>query len=467
MAKRNNKRKKDSAKLLGSQNSSILDFFSQTRKEHTSKIKKTSTYDQDFQGFDSFTSSFDRSQRSIATIDGVERVSVNTQESTLNTQDSYAWSEAISEIGDSDLATPFLFDLDDGISRNATQPDSIVSNFSDISQPAFPIGDLEFNDNSQIQNFSMEDSVNSLVSNLVSPITETMDNDILHFNDDDAAESVTSSFSTQEPLHPPSSPPIIDLSFTNLTPTEKSNSSKLPPLSKFKFVIPTSTSKTQPIVKKASKPEAKRLKKEGLTDTALQTILRETELHEKWEYGINAQLAKYGNIAKVCKEVAKEAVLFWVNDSWLEGNLIFAWCTLMDEQEIEGWITIKQEAEVEEAKVEQVEAEEEELADRLLCLMEDDEKIDTSVNNSTIKNHPDEALLSTINNDRLPEHDDSFLFAFSLAYVKSRKYAKKFIEQERVVAVWPDSWSELQITLPKIGHFIANVTSKFKADSIY
>ncbi|CEP17490.1 hypothetical protein [Parasitella parasitica] len=442
-----------------SQNSSILDFFSQTREEHTIKLKKTNTYDRDLQSFDSFTSSFDRSQRSTITTDEVEKLSVNTQESTfdlaLGTQNSHAWSEVISEVGDSDLAAPFFFDLDDSINRNATQTDSIVSNFSDSSQLIFPVEDLVFNEDSQNQKFNMEDSVNSLVSNLVSPILETFDNNMLRFNDDDAVDSVASCFSTQEPLPPPSSPSMRDISFTDKTPAEKNNDSNLPLVSEFKFVIPTSTSKAHPIITEVSNSVAKRMKKNGLTDIALQTILKETELHEKWECGINAELAKKGSLAKVCKEIDREAILFWINDSWLEGNLIFAWCTLMDEEEIKRWISMKQNKEIEE------ETEEEVLTDRFLDLIEYSEQSDANIN-SIIKNHPDEALL---NINGVSKHE--FLFAFSLAYIKSRKYAKKFIEQERVVAVWPDSWSELQLVLPRIGHCIANVTSKFKADSIY
>lgn len=54
---------------------------------------------------------------------------------------------------------------------------------------------------------------------------------------------------------------------------------------------------------------------------------------------ITYTVAQYGNIAKVCKEVNSEAVLFWLLDSWIEGNIIFAWCTLMDEEDIDNWIS--------------------------------------------------------------------------------------------------------------------------------
>lgn len=163
-------------------------------------------------------------------------------------------------------------------------------------------------------------------------------------------------------------------------------------------------------------------------------------------------VAKYGNIAQVCKEEDADAALFRILDSWIEGNVIFAWCTCMDEDEIDEWIAAKK-----------ADEEKEDITDPSMALIPDDTAITAAANNNAIKSYPDQELL--INMDVVPE--EKFLFAFSLAYIKSRKYAKKFIEEERVVAVWPDDWSELQITLPIAGHCTARLTSKFKADSIY
>lgn len=167
-------------------------------------------------------------------------------------------------------------------------------------------------------------------------------------------------------------------------------------------------------------------------------------------------VAQYGNIAKVCKEMNSEADLFWILDSWIEGNVIFAWCTLMDEEEIDNWIATKEGEDEEEENTGQFNS---------LIRIEDD-YTSNKYGMAAIKSCPDDELLTSMN-DELSDPEEKFLFAFSLAYIKSRKYAKKFIEQERVVAVWPDDWSEIQITLPKIGHCIANLTSRFKADSIY
>lgn len=389
----------------------------------------------------------------------MEGLSLDTQESAFDvalvgTQNSHTWSETISEIGDSDLATPFLFDLDESNNKNATQTDSVISNFSDNSQPILPT-DFRFNDINENQKFLREDSANSFVSNLGSPLLEALENDLLSFGDD-MAESVTSSFSTQEPIPQSHSLPATNNAIVTEPLANNSDDSRLPPLSDFKFIIPTSTAKLKPIIKDTPKPVIQRMKKEGLTDVALRTILKETELHEKWEDAMNAQLAQYGNIAKVCKEVNSEAVLFWLLDSWIEGNLIFAWCTLMDEEEIDNWISTKEDEDEEEGSSGQFSS---------LMRIEDD-CTSNKYGMSTIKSCPDDGLL-TVMNDELSEPEEKFLFAFSLAYIKSRKYAKKFIEEERVVAVWPDDWSEIQITLPKIGHCIANLTSKFKADSIY
>jgi predicted flavoprotein YhiN len=122
----------------------------------------------------------------------------------------------------------------------------------------------------------------------------------------------------------------------------------------------------------------------------------------------------------------------------------------MDDDDIEEWVSVKK---ADEKK--------EETMNVSIALIPDDD--DATTNADAIKSYPDQDLLN--NMDKIPE--EKFLFAFSLAYIKSRKYARKFIEQERVVAVWPDDWSELQITLPIVGHCVANLTSKFKADSIY
>jgi len=54
-------------------------------------------------------------------------------------------------------------------------------------------------------------------------------------------------------------------------------------------------------------------------------------------------VAKHGNIAKMCTAEDSEAALFWILDSWIEGNVIFAWCTYMDEDDINQWISAKEE----------------------------------------------------------------------------------------------------------------------------
>ncbi|KAK4521854.1 uncharacterized protein ATC70_004392 [Mucor velutinosus] len=455
MSKRiSSKRRKGSPKLLGSQNSSILDFFSQAKKEHATESKKKPKFHQGYSSFDSFLSSpFNQTQRSNITVEDGEALSLSTQESSFelhsDTQNSHAWSEAISEIGDFDMA-PFTFDLDHiSSNKNATQTDSVISNFSDNSQLAFPPEFIDFND---IQTLTRAHSVHSFISNVESPIMSQ--ETIVHFEDDDIAESIKSTFSTQE------APPSLTENHIELAPapapasTNKhndSNDAHLPPISDFKFVIPTSTENLNSVVKQAPKPVTRRIKSEGITAVALRTILQETEAHEKWENAMNAQLATYGNIAQMCKEKDSNAALFWILDSWIEGNVLFAWCTCMDEDDIDEWVSAKK-----------ADEEKEETTDPSMDSTPNDATT-TAANNDAIKSYPDQELLNSM--DEMPE--EKCLFAFSLAYIKSRKYAKKFIEEERVVAVWPDDWSELQITLPIVGHCIAKLTSKFKADSIY
>lgn len=412
---------------------------------------------------------FSQSQRSNAALEDVEALSLSTQESSFelhpDTQNSHAWSEAISEIGDFDMA-PFTFDLEHTSSnKHATQTDSVVSNFSDNSQPMFPPEFIDFND---IQTSTKPRSVHSFVSNVESPIMsqETM----VPFEDDDAAESIRSTFSTQEALCPLVETNVKTAPAPASTDNHSdSNDAHLPPISDFRFVIPTSTVKLDSAIKQAPKPVTQRIKPQGITAVALKTILQETEMHEKWDNAMNAQcivyfpscrekilteicvVARYGNIAQMCREECSDAALFRILDSWIEGNVIFAWCTCMDEDDIDEWISAKK-----------AEEEKEETTDLSMAFIPDNTAT-TFSSSCAIKSYPDQELL--INMDAVPE--EKFLFAFSLAYIKSRKYAKKFIEEERVVAVWPDDWSELQITLPIAGHCTARLTSKFKADSIY
>ncbi|KAL9548148.1 hypothetical protein MBANPS3_005829 [Mucor bainieri] len=457
MSKRNSgKRKKGLAKLLDSQNSSILDFFSQTSKEHAAELNKRPKINEGYSSFDSYTSSpYNQSQRSNVAVEDVEALSLSTQESSFDlhpdTQNSHAWSEAISEIGDFDIA-PFTFDLDHiSNSKNATQADSVVSNFSDHSQLAFSPGFIDFND---IQTSTRPHSVHSFVSNISNVESPIMSQEtIAHFDDDDAAESIKSTFSTQEALPP------FDQDDGHIAPASastddhnESNNAHLPPISDFKFVIPTSTAKLDSAVKQAPKPVTRCLKPDGITAVALKTILQESQVHEKWEDTMNAQLATHGNIAEACKEEDASAALFWILDSWIEGNVIFAWCTCMDEDDMDEWLSAKK-----------AEEEEKEGYSTISSATFMPDTVTTTTNDEAIKSYPDQDLLN--NMDKIPE--EKFLFAFSLAYVKSRKYAKKFIEEERVVAVWPDDWSELQITLPVVGHCMARLTNKFKADSIY
>lgn len=256
----------------------------QTAKERATELNKKPKLNQGFSSFDSFTSSpFNQSQKSNA---AAEDVLLSTQESSFellpSTQNSHTWSEAISEIGDFDMA-PFTFDLDQTTgNNNATQTDSVVSNFSDISQLIFPPEFTDFND---IQTSTRPPSVHSFVSNLESPI---MSQDlVMPFEEDgDAAESIKSSFSTQEAF-----PPFAE-NDVELTPppssTDNINDTHLPPISDFQFVIPTPT-----VIKQAPKPVTQRIKPEGITSVALKAILQETEMHEKWENAINAQCSVY------------------------------------------------------------------------------------------------------------------------------------------------------------------------------
>lgn len=256
----------------------------QTAKERATELNKKPKLNQGFSSFDSFTSSpFNQSQKSNA---AAEDVLLSTQESSFellpNTQNSHTWSEAISEIGDFDMA-PFTFDLDQTANNNnATQTDSVVSNFSDISQPIFPPEFTDFND---IQTSTRPPSVHSFVSNLESPII-SQDLVLPFEEDDDAAESIKSSFSTQEAF-----PPFAE-NDVELTPppssTDNINDTHLPPISDFQFVIPTPT-----VIKQASKPVTQRIKPEGITSVALKAILQETEMHEKWENAMNAQCNVY------------------------------------------------------------------------------------------------------------------------------------------------------------------------------
>lgn len=150
-------------------------------------------------------------------------------------------------------------------------------------------------------------------------------------------------------------------------------------------------------------------------------------------------VAKYGSMAKICQ---KEHVcpLYRMTDTWLEGGLVFSWCITLDQDDIV--------------------------------------ILDTSQKNTQTDSINDRASQSTTwsfatPNYILPEYEPSqdekrSLIAFSFAYMHnvSKVLISKFVNEEKVVGIWP-GWTEYDATLADYGTVKVRLVTKFKADSIY
>ncbi|KAG1143628.1 hypothetical protein G6F37_008432 [Rhizopus arrhizus] len=75
-------------------------------------------------------------------------------------------------------------------------------------------------------------------------------------------------------------------------------------------------------------------KKGGIAEKALSTLVRQRDEFNAWERGVNASMAKYGSIIKVCSQ-SPGSRLFRLMDPWIERGLVFAWCVPLKESEIQ------------------------------------------------------------------------------------------------------------------------------------
>lgn len=144
-------------------------------------------------------------------------------------------------------------------------------------------------------------------------------------------------------------------------------------------------------------------------------------------------VAKYGSIVKVCLK-QPEVYLFRMIKTWAEGGLVFSWCVLLKDEEIQ-------------------------------FLLSNDEGSVPNTQSDSIKDFQSQRIPSLP--DYIPQEDDEkILFAFSFCFTNSRVSLQNFIEHEQVVGIWPD-WSEVSLELDNYGPCEVNLARRFKANSIY
>lgn len=143
-------------------------------------------------------------------------------------------------------------------------------------------------------------------------------------------------------------------------------------------------------------------------------------------------MAKYGSIVKVCQK-QPEVYLFRMINTWAEGNLVFSWCVLLKDEEIQ------------------------------YLLSNDTEEPNTQTD--SIQDFYSQKIPTLP--DYIPQEDDEkMLFAFSFCFTSTRVSLQNFIENEQVVGIWPD-WSEVNMELDGHGPCEVNLARRFKANSIY
>jgi hypothetical protein len=192
------------------------------------------------------------------------------------------WSQTLSDIEDSQISTPFLFDtIEMSENKNVEKAESVISDFTD-----------DDNQSIKVPMHSKPPSFDQITS-------------IEGIEDNDDAESVISDFSNDDPISAPvvyrsnsPPPPLLRLE-------EKPQTAPVP----VEFYIPTSKipKPTLPRFRqlRASSDKFVQLKRKGLADTALQTILTERRSFDTWEYEINGHSKC---IYKPCKKVKQSHI---------------------------------------------------------------------------------------------------------------------------------------------------------------
>lgn len=179
----------------------------------------------------------------------------------LNESQDIMSSQTHSEIEDSQTCTPFLFDaIEIHENKLVEKAESIISDFSD-----------DENQSSKLSAYSKPHFLDQMVT-------------IENADDKDETESIISDFSTDDPIAMPILKRPNGPSPVSLTMEEKPHPVEFYlPSSK----IPKPTLPPFRQLRASSHSKFVQLKRNGLADTALQTILMERRLFDRWEYEIN------------------------------------------------------------------------------------------------------------------------------------------------------------------------------------
>ncbi|KAI8884958.1 hypothetical protein K501DRAFT_332265 [Backusella circina FSU 941] len=167
--------------------------------------------------------------------------------------------------------------------------------------------------------------------------------------------------------------------------------------------------------------------KNGMADTALKSILREQEEFDVWERHINREMASSRSIAHVCSK-SKDAHVCRMLETWVDRGLVFSYCVLLNDEEMEQVLVSNSRT-------------------------TDDDVIEEFSQPSSLPPY------------EYKEGDARVLLLFSFAYMNPTISKKRFIENEKLVGIWPPL-NHLKLDFGE-GEEDVLIVTRFKADSIY
>lgn len=142
-------------------------------------------------------------------------------------------------------------------------------------------------------------------------------------------------------------------------------------------------------------------------------------------------MTQYGSLIEMYCQNDTDIFLFRMLETWSEGGLIFSWCVLLKEEEVEL------------------------LRSRTALVDENSQDAITEFTSQPALRLPDY------------QHDsqeEKFLFAFSSVYLNITM--ERFITEEQVMGIW-STWTEIQVDLKDYGPCTVNLATRFKPNSVY
>ncbi|KAI9283358.1 hypothetical protein BY458DRAFT_448840 [Sporodiniella umbellata] len=211
--------------------------------------------------------------------------------------------------------------------------------------------------------------------------------------------------------------------------------------------IPHFTSTSQPVIPLPKTPAYLRhsyvernnqkyidFKKGGIAEKAIALEIRQKKAFDTWEHDVNALMAKYGSIVKVCSK-SPGSQAFRLIESWVERGLVFSWCVPLKESEILQITSIS--------------------AQNSFASWSENTQ-------DTIEDFSQSQPLPPYQPE---DNDQRFLMVFSFAYVSTKISREVFVQKESCVGIWPP-WSESELDISGQRHKVYLIT-RFKSDVIY